>query len=177
MQKKLLPFIVAFLFSIQAKAQNTVPPKSTIAAQPTVKRNYTITGAYETNADISPKSAITELPNAKAIFSIRDVNIADSVTVPTSGGTTYLKHRVRATISSIGAGFIKCQWVEKVIVTFGHPSVTIPFSSEFFVKINGTGSDFTEIVFEKGGYGSTPSMLSFVIKAPANLQSNEVLIN
>ena len=177
MKKQTFIIAIAFLFSIQTKAQNTLPPKSTIAAQPTVNKKYTITGAYEINAASPPKSAIVEQPIAKAIFSVKDVKVADSVTVPTSGGSTYLKHQARATISSIGAGFIKCQWVEKVIVVFGQPPATIPFSSEFFVKTNGTGTDFTEIMFEKGGYGTTPSMMSLVIKAPVNLQSNEVLIN
>lgn len=173
MNKQTLIIAIAFLFSIQTKAQNNIPPKSTIVVQPNAQKKYTIIGAYEINSNVPPKSAITEQPNAKTIFLITDLKIADSITIYNTDGTYFRKHRIRATITSNGVGVVKCQWVEKVYDGLGHLMYDGPITSEFSVKINGTGIDFTDIIFEEVGFTS-PSLKALIIKSPINLKSNEL---
>lgn len=126
MKKKTFAIVVAFLFSIQTKAQNTIQPNNV------------------PQANILPRTNVVQQPNVSAhILNISDITLSIDSSVRVTTGAGAVKHYFKAVINYIGSGTIQYQWflVNPVNGPNNHPSIV-----QGILQLSGTGTDeiFTE---------------------------------
>lgn len=114
MQKQLVIISLAFLFTLQTKAQNNIPPRTSVVQQPNVTAN---------------------------IFKINSVTLSIDSSVHVTSGAGATKNYFKAVINYTGPGTIQYQWV---LINVGAASQPSTVQSSLQLSGTGTDVLFTE---------------------------------
>jgi hypothetical protein len=155
MKKQTFTIAVAFLFSMQTKAQNTIPPNNI------------------PQANIPPKTVVVQQPNATAHEAkILGVTLLEDsvVMLPLSGGQR--KHYLKTQIRYNGSGFLQYRWARLKVDGYGVP--ISPRSCDYdsgTLQLSGRGMDelFTDV---EAGPQKQPVVVYMDIISPNVLHSN-----
>jgi hypothetical protein len=155
MKKQTFTIGIAFLFSMQTKAQNTIPPNNI------------------PQANIPPKTVVVQQPNATAHEAkILGVMLLEdsAVMVPNSGPQR--KHYLKAQIRYNGVGFLQYRWARLKVDGYGVP--ISPRSCDYdsgTLQLSGRGMDelFTDVI---AGLQIQPVVVYIEIISPNVLHSN-----
>ncbi|MGG9961554.1 hypothetical protein [Ferruginibacter sp. SUN106] len=151
MKKQTFAIAVAFLFSIQTKAQNTIPPNNI------------------PQANIPPKTVVVQQPNASVhLLNISGITLSIDSSVHVTSGAGATKHYFKATINYTGPGTIQYQWV---LINMGAP--TQPPVVQGTLQLSGTGTDF---LFTERDHvnNNAQKKLTFKIISPVQTESNTI---
>ena len=156
MKKQTFTIAVAFLFSIQTKAQNNIQPNNV------------------PQANIPPRTVVVQQPNVSAnIFKISSVTLFIDSSVHVTSGAGATKNYFKATISSIGTGTIQYRWV---LIVYGSGPGNQPIPPNVVqgsLQLNGTGTDL--IFTERDHVTHNPQRkLMLEITSPNSVQSNQI---
>jgi hypothetical protein len=158
MKKQTFLIAVAFLFSIQTKAQNNIPPNNV------------------PQANIPPRTVV-EQPNVTPhLFNVTNVTLSvDSVVSTHVTAPVATKHYFKATITSIGTGTIQYRWVLTGGGTGPNNQPYPPSIQQGTMQLNGSGTDL--ITTERQHVNANPANMKFltlIIDSPNNVQSNRI---
>jgi hypothetical protein len=119
MKKQTFTIAIAFLFSIQTKAQNTLPPNNV------------------PQANIPPRADIAQQPNVPAHFlKISSVTLSIDSSVHVTSGAGATKSYFKAAINYAGPGTIQYEWVLINVGAQNQPPVV-----QGTLQLSGTGTD------------------------------------
>jgi hypothetical protein len=152
MKKQTFAIAVAFLFSIQTKAQNTIQPNNV------------------QQVNIPSKTVVVQQPNATAhILNISAVTLSIDSSVHVTNGAGAVKHYLKATINYAGPGIIQYRWV--TVSLANSPNPMPPYYGNGTLQLSGTGTD--EIFTERDQVtGNAGKRVLLQILSPVRIDSN-----
>lgn len=156
MKKQIFTSAVAFLFSIQTKAQNNIQPTNV------------------PHANIPPRTDVVQQQNVSAhVFKISSVTLSIDSSVHVTSGAGATKDYFKATISSVGTGTIQYRWITMVPGNGSGNQPIPPYVVQGSLQLNGTGTDL--LFTERDHVTHNPQKkLIFEIISPNSVQSNQI---
>ena len=156
MKKQIIIIAVAFLFSIQTKAQNTIPVNNI------------------PQANIPPRTNVPQQTASGHIFTVGSVTLSIDSSVSVTNGAGATKHYFKATINSIGAGTIQYRWITMVPGNGSGNQPVPPYVVQGSLQLSGTGTDL--LFTERDHVNHNPQKkLIFEIISPNSVQSNQII--
>jgi hypothetical protein len=151
MKKQTFTIAVAFIFSLQTKAQNTLPP-NTIP-----------------QANIPARTDIIQQPNVSPhILKISSVTLSVDSSVHVTSGAGATKDYFKATVNYTGTGTIQYQWVLINVGAQNQPPVV-----QGTLQLNGTGTD---LLFTERDHvnHNAQKKITLKITSPVQMDSNTI---
>jgi hypothetical protein len=156
MKKQIFTIAIVFLFSIQTKAQNSIPPNNV------------------PQANIPPRTVVVQQPNASAhLLNISGVTLSIDSSVLLTNGAGATKNYFKATITYTGPGTIQYEWVLMVPGNGSGNQPIPPSVVQGTLQLSGTGTDV--ILTERDHVNHNPQKrLMLKIISPVQIDSNTI---
>jgi hypothetical protein len=156
MKKQIVTITVAFLFSIQTKAQNNIPANTV------------------PQANIPPRTNVVQQPNVAAhILKISSITLSIDSSVHVTSGAGATKDYFKATINYAGPGTIQYEWVLMVPGNGSGNQPIPPSVVQGTLQLSGSGTDV--ILTERDHVNHNPQKrLLLKIISPIQIDSNTI---